>query len=136
MMWLVVSTGPLKPAIAQTLATLQVARRLTEIMRDTHRSGAAAAAGAEAKAAAAGAAGAAAAGPGSRVTRYPISIWRMTVSILSSPISSDHIPYRYPEDQCYITISTSHIRYRYSISHIDIPIDIPLMSISHIDLPY
>jgi hypothetical protein len=32
----------------------------------------------------------------SRVTRYPISIWRMTISMLSSPISLDHIPYRYP----------------------------------------
>jgi hypothetical protein len=28
---------------------------------------------------------------GTRVTRYPISIWRMTVSILSSPISLNHI---------------------------------------------
>ena len=34
------------PAIAQTLQTLQVARRLTEIMRDTHRTGGAAAAAA------------------------------------------------------------------------------------------
>ena len=31
-----------------------------------------------------------------RVTKYPISIRRMTVSILSSPISLAHIPYRYP----------------------------------------
>jgi hypothetical protein len=34
--------------------------------------------------------------PGSRVTRYPISISRMTISILSSPIALAHIPYRYP----------------------------------------
>ena len=27
---------------------------------------------------------------------YPISMWEMTVSILSSPILSAHIPYRYP----------------------------------------
>jgi hypothetical protein len=32
----------------------------------------------------------------SRVTRYPISISRMTVSVPSSPISLAHIPYRYP----------------------------------------
>ena len=32
-----------------------------------------------------------------RVTRYPISIWRMTISILSSPTSLAHIPYRYSE---------------------------------------
>ena len=31
-----------------------------------------------------------------RVTRYPISIWEMTISIRSSPISLAHIPYRYP----------------------------------------
>jgi hypothetical protein len=31
-----------------------------------------------------------------RVTRYPISIWRMTISILSSFTSLAHIPYRYP----------------------------------------
>jgi hypothetical protein len=31
-----------------------------------------------------------------RVTRYPISIWEITISILSSPISLAHIPYRYP----------------------------------------
>jgi hypothetical protein len=31
-----------------------------------------------------------------RVTRSPISIWRMTVSILSSPISLADIPYRSP----------------------------------------
>jgi len=29
-------------------------------------------------------------------TRYPISIWEMTISILSSPISLAHIPHRYP----------------------------------------
>jgi len=28
-----------------------------------------------------------------RVTRYPISIWRMTISILSSHIPLAHIPY-------------------------------------------
>ena len=38
------------PAIAQTLQTLQVARRLTEIMRDTHRTGGGAAAAANAAA--------------------------------------------------------------------------------------
>jgi len=32
--------------------------------------------------------------PRTRVTRYPISIWRMTISILSSPISSARVPYR------------------------------------------
>ena len=31
-----------------------------------------------------------------RVTRYPLSISRMTVSILSSPISLAHILYRFP----------------------------------------
>jgi hypothetical protein len=30
------------------------------------------------------------------ISPYPISIWRMTISILSSPISLDNIPYRYP----------------------------------------
>jgi hypothetical protein len=29
-----------------------------------------------------------------RVTTHPISIWRMTVSVLSSPTSLAHIPYR------------------------------------------
>ena len=33
---------------------------------------------------------------GRRVTRYPILIWEMTISILSSPISLAHIPCRYP----------------------------------------
>ena len=36
------------------------------------------------------------AAPTGRVTRCPISISRMTISILSSPISLAHIPYRYP----------------------------------------
>ena len=31
-----------------------------------------------------------------RVTRYPISIWEMTILILSSPISLARIAYRYP----------------------------------------
>jgi hypothetical protein len=31
-----------------------------------------------------------------KMTRYPMSIWRITASILSSPISLDHIPHRYP----------------------------------------
>jgi len=35
-------------------------------------------------------------GMGVRVTRYPLSIWRITLSIRSSPISLDRIPYRYP----------------------------------------
>ena len=36
-------------------------------------------------------------GPQGRVTRYPLSIWEMTISILPSPIISlAHIPYRYP----------------------------------------
>ena len=30
------------------------------------------------------------------ISPYPISIWEMTVSILTSPISLAHIPYRYP----------------------------------------
>jgi hypothetical protein len=34
-------------------------------------------------------------GAPTRVTIYPISTWEMTVSILSSPISLAHIPYRY-----------------------------------------
>jgi hypothetical protein len=34
-------------------------------------------------------------GGAGRVTRYPISISRKTISILSSPISLAHIPYRY-----------------------------------------
>jgi len=33
---------------------------------------------------------------GIRVTRYPISIWRITMSIVSSPMSLAHIPDRYP----------------------------------------
>jgi hypothetical protein len=33
---------------------------------------------------------------GHRVTRCPISMWEMTVSILSSLISLAHIPHRYP----------------------------------------
>ena len=36
------------------------------------------------------------AGHASRVTRYPMSIWKMTISIMSSPISLARIPYRYP----------------------------------------
>jgi hypothetical protein len=32
----------------------------------------------------------------SRVTRYSKSIWEITISILSSPISLGHIPYRHP----------------------------------------
>ena len=35
-------------------------------------------------------------GGGARVTIYPISIWEMTVSILSSLISLAHTPYLYP----------------------------------------
>jgi len=52
-----------------------------------------------------------------RVTRYRISIWRMTISILSSAISLAHIPY---------PISIYHI------GDIDKPIDISLTS----DVPY
>jgi len=40
--------------------------------------------------------GAAAVGPASRVTISPISIWKMTISILSHPVSLGHIPYQYP----------------------------------------
>jgi hypothetical protein len=33
---------------------------------------------------------------GARATRYPVSIWEMTLSTLSSPISLALIPYRSP----------------------------------------
>jgi hypothetical protein len=78
------------------------------------------------------------AGP-DRLTRYPISTWEMTVSILSSPISlaisliniqddhidvvDNHIDTPYPK-------SISHITYRYSyrclISNVDPPYRSPI----------
>ena len=49
-----------------------------------------------------------------RVTRYPISIWETTVSMLSSPISLAHVPYRYP--RCPYDMVDKHIDMSYPIS--------------------
>jgi len=69
-----------------------------------------------------------------RVTGYPISICRMTISILSSPISIAHISYLlYQDDHIeMVDISIYLIPNRYAMSHVDIHIDSSLMS----DLPY
>ena len=47
-----------------------------------------------------------------RVTKYPISIWRMTISILPSPIGLAHIPCR-----CLISISDHILSLWKHLSH-------------------